>query len=750
MTTRNRELAGIIDDSGNITTGGNLTVSGSTTTVSSTVETHADPLIELNTGAGSNSNDLGFVFERGSTGDNACLIWDESNDVFAVGTTTATGTSTGNMSFTVAGLTAGVGTFSSLDISGDADMDGTLEADAITVNGTTLSETIADTVGAMVSSNTESGITVAYQDADNTLDFTVGTLNQDTTGTAATVTDAAQTNITRVGSSLGIGLAPTHNFNLSSAGAVEARFASTDNDTYLQISSDTDEGQDSVLQFLAGTGAKGSIVYDHHTTAATQKMILKTGDNAVSAMTILGDGKVGIGTASPSADLHLYHTDGDRPHLLLENYGNRGTGDAPILEFYLNDQTTGGIGDDTQVGVITFAGDEKDGGTKEIYGQIRGIANDPGSGSSNKGAIDFMIQKDGTLTQTMILKNGLVGIGTGSPATILDIKNPGDSTYTGGLLIRTGASTSEASSLYHDNGSSTTTVLANRYDSAAAAIKLILRASSGSPVTALTALGSGNVGIGTTSPAETLHVKRADGTALIVESSNDQNNTGDRINIEFRTDAAQGIAKIIGGKEGNYQSAGARSGYLAFQTINANSYTERMRITSSGNVGIGTTSPSGKLHVDGTSYFTNTMHMSGSGNLQFAGGIYPTFIRDGNDLDLRRQDTGAVMVTFTTGGATVASDERLKENITTITEATSKLKQLRGVTHTWKESMQDPDNADSVSYGLIAQEVEKVIPEVVHTSNSGEGYKSVNYEKLVPLLIETIKELEARIETLEG
>ena len=51
----------------------------------------------------------------------------------------------------------------------------------------------------MVSSNTESGITVAYQDADGTLDFTVGTLNQNTTGTAATVTGAAQTNITSVG-----------------------------------------------------------------------------------------------------------------------------------------------------------------------------------------------------------------------------------------------------------------------------------------------------------------------------------------------------------------------------------------------------------------------------------------------------------------------------------------------------------------------------------------------------------------------
>jgi hypothetical protein len=75
-----------------------------------------------------------------------------------------------------------------LDISGNADIDGTLEADAITVDGTALNEFIADTVGAMVGSNTESGITVAYEDGDNTLDFTVGTLNQDTTGTAAIAT----------------------------------------------------------------------------------------------------------------------------------------------------------------------------------------------------------------------------------------------------------------------------------------------------------------------------------------------------------------------------------------------------------------------------------------------------------------------------------------------------------------------------------------------------------------------------------
>ncbi len=61
-----------------------------------------------------------------------------------------------------------------LDISGDVDIDGTLEADAITVNGTTLAETISDTVGAMVGSNTETGISVTYEDGDNTLDFVLG------------------------------------------------------------------------------------------------------------------------------------------------------------------------------------------------------------------------------------------------------------------------------------------------------------------------------------------------------------------------------------------------------------------------------------------------------------------------------------------------------------------------------------------------------------------------------------------------
>lgn len=92
---------------GVLTVTGNLVVNGTTTTLSSTNTVVEDTLLELNTGAGSNSNDMGLIMERGSTGNNAIILWDESEDKFAVGTTTAVASATGNISYTVAGLLTG-------------------------------------------------------------------------------------------------------------------------------------------------------------------------------------------------------------------------------------------------------------------------------------------------------------------------------------------------------------------------------------------------------------------------------------------------------------------------------------------------------------------------------------------------------------------------------------------------------------------------------------------------------------------
>lgn len=113
---------------GNLTVTGNLTVNGTTTTVDTTNTTIKDSLLELNSGAASNANDLGLIFERGSTGDNAALLWDESADKFALGTTTATGASTGDLTLTTATLVANLegsqsgGSIDATTITGSSDL----------------------------------------------------------------------------------------------------------------------------------------------------------------------------------------------------------------------------------------------------------------------------------------------------------------------------------------------------------------------------------------------------------------------------------------------------------------------------------------------------------------------------------------------------------------------------------------------------------------------------------------------------
>jgi hypothetical protein len=87
------------------------------------------------------------------------------------------------------------------------------------------------------------------------------------------------------------------------------------------------------------------------------------------------------------------------------------------------------------------------------------------------------------------------------------------------------------------------------------------------------------------------------------------------------------------------------------------------------------------------------------------------------------------------------SDKRVKKNIKTINDALSTVVGMRGVNFDWKET-------STPSIGLIAQEVEKLLPELVHTGNNGE--KSVNYGGVVGVLVEAIKELTTRIEKLEG
>jgi hypothetical protein len=146
---------------------------------------------------------------------------------------------------------------------------------------------------------------------------------------------------------------------------------------------------------------------------------------------------------------------------------------------------------------------------------------------------------------------------------------------------------------------------------------------------------------------------------------------------------------------------------------------ERMIITQSGDVGIGTLSPADKLQV--------------VGDLRIG-----TF---GTNGCLRRFDGGTI-----TG--TCSSDARFKKDITSFPRSLESVAALRPV-HYWWRSAEFPDQhfGETRTYGLIAQDVERVLPELVNTNE--DGYKAVDYGKLPLLTIQAVKELKAENDALK-
>ena len=101
------------------------------------------------------------------------------------------------------------------------------------------------------------------------------------------------------------------------------------------------------------------------------------------------------------------------------------------------------------------------------------------------------------------------------------------------------------------------------------------------------------------------------------------------------------------------------------------------------------------------------------------------------------RSTGDVVAFF-------SSDKRLKDNLTPLSNSLEKVSKLTGYEFDWNDKQ---DVYEGHDIGVVAQEVEEVAPELVQTRD--DGYKAVKYEKLVPLLIEAIKDLKAEIEELK-
>ena len=149
--------------SGGVVVTGDLTVSGTTTTVNSTTVNLNDHNIVLDSGNSTSAvvDGAGITIEGGS-GDDATFTYNASTNAFDF-----------KLGSSFEDIKAAKFTGTELDISGNVDVDGTLETDALTIDGTAIAEFVQDTVGAMFSGNTETRISATYEDGDGTIDLVV-------------------------------------------------------------------------------------------------------------------------------------------------------------------------------------------------------------------------------------------------------------------------------------------------------------------------------------------------------------------------------------------------------------------------------------------------------------------------------------------------------------------------------------------------------------------------------------------------
>jgi hypothetical protein len=291
----------------------------------------------------------------------------------------------------------------------------------------------------------------------------------------------------------------------------------------------------------------------------------------------------------------------------------------------------------------------------------------------------------------------------------------------------------------------------------------------------------GKVGIGTTNPS----------AALVVETKTNDNNEGNVLNSHPIFKAFNNSTSSEGSAYSRGLEIGAPSGnvigpvYMKTNTGNRLAFLdkdnhENLTILDNGNVGIGTDEPQAMLHVNGSittdpiythpdcktwkncisSHVFTSMHYYGKNNTD------PIYLGElDNDVFIRGNvGIGTVSASseklYVAGDAKItgnvdannfpgSSDERWKKGIKTLDNSLNKITALRGVSYEWKrDEFPDKNFSEGTQIGVIAQEIESVFPELVHTNK--EGYKSVSYSNLVAPLIEAVKELKQQNETLNN
>lgn len=369
------DASGNVTASQNLTITGNLTVNGATVTNSAANTVIEDTLIELNTGAGSNANDIGFIMERGSTGDNAFMGWDESADKFIVGTTTSDGSATGNLTITTGTLVANL----------EGNVTGTLQ---------TAAQTNITSVGAL-----DGGSITSNFGTINTGSSTITTTGNITGGTLTSTGNVVIADAGNIGSA-----SDTDAIAISAAGVTTfSQRAEFSSDLYLN-------GDEKELRWYNGSNYVGFTASS--SLAGNQIWVLPTGDASSNGDALVSDG---------SGNLSFSSTVGSNASSVTAADESSDTSCFPLFAT----AATGNVSPKTGSN-LTFNSSSGALTATSFVGDLTG--NVSGSAATVTGSAQSAITSVGTLTSVVIADGGNIGSATDTDA--ISIASDGDVTFT--------------------------------------------------------------------------------------------------------------------------------------------------------------------------------------------------------------------------------------------------------------------------------------------------------------------------------
>jgi hypothetical protein len=392
------------------------------------------------------------------------------------------------------------------------------------------------------------------------------------------------------------------------------------------------------------------------------------------------------------------------------NSGNPATATSGQLASFYG---AGGSGSISNIDLSTFL----PGTTTNNLPAVRFSMFDLGAANSTFNILTRNGGSTGTMASRLFIDgSSSVGINTTSPQNLLHLHNY--ATAQDVRLIITDATTTAASNrgLHIIKNGGQNAYLWN-YENGALQL--------GTNNTAVITMTGGNVGIITVSPRSNLEINGTTSTVgMMLYSGND---TGiNSIFFNHSNTTAQFLKTAIQTQAlGTNQSARSHFGILVNtigDTSNVSWSDSKFFIHgSSGNIGIRTTAPTDFLQV------ASVMLLASTGNLTCSGDLYAF---------------GTI------------SDQRLKTNIENIDSDTAlnTINQLRPVTFTWKDDIFNEQKRGQQDIGFIAQEVEELIPYAVgeYTNiESGEIYKNMKHERIIPYLTSAIQKLTSRLASLE-